>query len=154
MGCHALLRGIFPTQGSNLHLFGLLHWQADSLPLAAPILALKCLTPRTAFTSQDSNSSPGSNSCAELKDITSYVFRKEKNSIQGALRVSITAISLSLWPQHLEDGCVPTSYWIMAGWAVLSLPGELKGHLHRRWDQEAEKSPLQNSNPRKELETR
>ena len=26
--CHALLQGIFPTQGSNLHLFRLLHWQA------------------------------------------------------------------------------------------------------------------------------
>ena len=28
-GCHALLQGIFPTQGSKLCL---LHWQADSLP--------------------------------------------------------------------------------------------------------------------------
>ena len=25
--------GIFPNQGSNSHLLGLLHWQADSLPL-------------------------------------------------------------------------------------------------------------------------
>ena len=31
VGCHALLQGIFPTQGSNLHLLGLLHWQAGSL---------------------------------------------------------------------------------------------------------------------------
>ena len=31
MGCHFTLQGIFPTQGSNLHL---LHWQADSLPLS------------------------------------------------------------------------------------------------------------------------
>ena len=30
-GCHALLQGIFPTQGSKLCL---LHWQADSLPLS------------------------------------------------------------------------------------------------------------------------
>ena len=36
MGCHAPLQGIFLTQGSNLHLLGLLHWQADSLPLAPP----------------------------------------------------------------------------------------------------------------------
>ena len=36
MGCHALLQGIFPTQGSNLHLLCLLHWQAGSLPLAPP----------------------------------------------------------------------------------------------------------------------
>ena len=36
MGCHFLLQEIFPTQGSNLHLFSLLHWQEDSLPLAPP----------------------------------------------------------------------------------------------------------------------
>ena len=34
--CHALLHGIFPTQGSNLFLLCLLHWQAGSLPLAPP----------------------------------------------------------------------------------------------------------------------
>ena len=35
-GRHALLQGIFPIRGSNLHLFYLLHWQAGSLPLALP----------------------------------------------------------------------------------------------------------------------
>ena len=34
VGCHFLLRGIFPTQGSNPHLLCPLDWQADSLPLA------------------------------------------------------------------------------------------------------------------------
>ena len=33
VGCHFLFQGIFPTQGSNLRLLGLLHWQADSLLL-------------------------------------------------------------------------------------------------------------------------
>ena len=33
VGCHALFQGIFMTQGSNLHLLCLLHWQAGSLPL-------------------------------------------------------------------------------------------------------------------------
>ena len=33
---HALLQGIFLTQGSNPHLLCLLHWQAGSLPLAPP----------------------------------------------------------------------------------------------------------------------
>ena len=33
VGCHALLQGIFPTQGLNLCLLCLLHWQAGSLPL-------------------------------------------------------------------------------------------------------------------------
>ena len=36
VGCHAILQGIFPIQGSNLCLLCLLHWQADSLPLAPP----------------------------------------------------------------------------------------------------------------------
>ena len=35
VGCHALLQGIFPTQGSNLHLLHLLHWQAGSLTTSA-----------------------------------------------------------------------------------------------------------------------
>ena len=33
-GLRALLRGIWPTQGSNPHLPCLLHWQANSLPLS------------------------------------------------------------------------------------------------------------------------
>ena len=36
VGCHALLQGIFPTQGLNLHLLCLLHGQAGSLPLVPP----------------------------------------------------------------------------------------------------------------------
>ena len=34
MGCHALLLGIFPTQGWVLSLLCPLHWQTGSLPLA------------------------------------------------------------------------------------------------------------------------
>ena len=30
MGCHALLQGIFLTQGSNLRLLSLPHWQVGS----------------------------------------------------------------------------------------------------------------------------
>ena len=33
VGCHFLLQGILPNQGSNPHLLHLLHWQAESLPL-------------------------------------------------------------------------------------------------------------------------
>ena len=35
-GCHALLQGIFHTQGSSPGLLHLLHWQEGSLPLASP----------------------------------------------------------------------------------------------------------------------
>ena len=33
-GCHALLQGIFLTQGLNRHLWCLLHWQVGFFPLA------------------------------------------------------------------------------------------------------------------------
>ena len=33
VGCHALLQGIFPTQGSYSCLLRLLHWQTGALPL-------------------------------------------------------------------------------------------------------------------------
>ena len=36
VGCHALLQGIFPTQGSNLCLLCFLHWQMAYSPLAPP----------------------------------------------------------------------------------------------------------------------
>ena len=36
VGCHALLQGIFPTQGLNPSLQCLLHWQVGSLLLAPP----------------------------------------------------------------------------------------------------------------------
>ena len=36
VGCHFLLQGIFPTQGSNMGLLSLLHWEAGSLPLGPP----------------------------------------------------------------------------------------------------------------------
>ena len=36
VGCHALLQGIFPTQGSNACLLCFLHWQGGSLLLDLP----------------------------------------------------------------------------------------------------------------------
>ena len=34
VGCHALLQGIFPTQGSNACFFCFLHWEGGPLPLS------------------------------------------------------------------------------------------------------------------------
>ena len=36
MGCHFLLQEIFPTHGLNGHLWQLLHWQEDVLPVSHP----------------------------------------------------------------------------------------------------------------------
>ena len=46
VGCHFLLQGIFLTQGSNLHLLYLLHWQMGSLPLyqqGNPLAIYRCV---------------------------------------------------------------------------------------------------------------
>ena len=44
VGCHALLQGIFLTQGLNLHVLCLLHSQACSLPLKWSEVAQSCPT--------------------------------------------------------------------------------------------------------------
>ena len=41
--CHALLQGIFPTQGLHLCLLHLLHWQVGSLPLVPPVKPLELI---------------------------------------------------------------------------------------------------------------
>ena len=41
VGCHFLLQGIFPTQGSNPRFLYLMHWQVDSLSLVPPGSPLK-----------------------------------------------------------------------------------------------------------------
>ena len=51
MGCHALLQGIFPTQGSNLHLLYLLHWEAGSLPPVSPYIKFLVLLELSALMS-------------------------------------------------------------------------------------------------------
>ena len=52
-------QGIFPTQGSNPHLFHLLHWQADSLPLVPPGNPPKPIKSQTKVNSwYDSSNSP------------------------------------------------------------------------------------------------
>ena len=40
VGCHFLLQGIFPTQGSNLFLLCFLNWQVDFLPLSHTYIQL------------------------------------------------------------------------------------------------------------------
>ena len=58
-GLPFLLQGIFPTQGSNLHLLSLGHWWADSLPLVPPgnppgtTIYLKQLIPEASATILD-----------------------------------------------------------------------------------------------------
>jgi len=49
VGCHALLQGIFPSQGLNLCLSRLLHWQPGSLPRVPPGKPLRSLSWRLSI---------------------------------------------------------------------------------------------------------
>ena len=75
VGCHALLQGIFPTQGSNPHLLCLLHWQSGSLssePQRKPKNAGVCSLPllQGFFPTQESN--PGLPLCRQILYQLSY----------------------------------------------------------------------------------
>ena len=61
VACGTLLQGIFPTQGSNLCLLSLLHWQVDSLPLVLPAAAAaKLLQSYLTLCNPIDSSPPGS----------------------------------------------------------------------------------------------
>ena len=58
VGCHALLLGIFPTQGLNPRILCLLHCQMGSLPLAPtgkPINAISMMHVNNCYYAKDSS---------------------------------------------------------------------------------------------------
>ena len=55
VGCHALLQGIFPTQGSNPNLLHLLHWQAGFIPLSATWEAPSAVSTANSFQTENSH---------------------------------------------------------------------------------------------------
>ena len=59
VGFHFLFQRVFSTQGSNLCLLHLLHWQMDSLPLAPPGIQHKVIVIFGSF----SNSAERKKSC-------------------------------------------------------------------------------------------
>ena len=74
LGCHSPLQGIFPTQKSNP---GLLHWQADSLPLAPPGKPYRVLCAAAAKSLQ---------SCLALCDCMDYIYSPAGSSIHEILQ--------------------------------------------------------------------
>ena len=89
VGCHFLLQGIFPTQGSNPGLFHLLHWQADSLPLS------HLGSPRgTGLT------------------IKGNWERKRRESRREIQRLWCPG---SQWQRHFTQGCYSQTMWHEAG---------------------------------------
>ena len=54
VGCHFLLQGIFPTQGSNLCLLRLLHWQTgDRIFTTSTTWETQMLNVKNYFVKQD-----------------------------------------------------------------------------------------------------
>ena len=69
VGCHAHLHGIFPTQGSNPHLWRLLHRQVGSLPLMPPGKPLNVV--------EDCNYLEQEGALANIQPRHLHVFRRE-----------------------------------------------------------------------------
>ena len=69
LGCHVLLQGIFPTQGSNPCLLHRLHRQGGSLPFGKPKKSLNT----------NKSASTGSPSWARATEIQSVSLRMERN---------------------------------------------------------------------------
>ena len=150
LGCHVLLQGIFPTQGSNPHLLHLLHWQVGSLPLGKPTKSLN--TNKSASTDSPSR--------ARAKETQSASVRawKETGNLLARFACSLrhlkiiigdlsldhptwiqswrvnsylsitkgTELVLKLLPETLESPC-----WPRPGWSSC-LPGPWLGAIGRR----------------------
>ena len=70
VGCHVLLQGIFPIQGSNLSLLSLLYWQADALPLShqgSPLHKDELLLGTDCSLHLPSSANPGTLSCSHIQ---------------------------------------------------------------------------------------
>ena len=91
VGWHALLQGICSTQGLNLHLLGLLHWQADSLPLAPPGKPIHPYTYLTILVS-----------CCVLLIILTF-----PHIIHSSVQFSCTVMSDSLEPHGQQNTRLP-----------------------------------------------
>ena len=82
-GCHFLLQGIFPAQGSNQHLLHLLHWQADFLPLPPPGKPGPESRRRKRDTGSDHSFDTGMNCAASCSEWGNMVGAVGKTGVQG-----------------------------------------------------------------------
>ena len=121
MGCHVLLQGIFPTQGSNPRLRSPIHlllWQEDSLPLG-PLLAPK----ETRWGGVRDRRKRPDGRTAKAPDYNKHLFpaRMLKAGFQPALQVTILANWLHVWWKHranVEKHKFFFSKWGMVGNAL------------------------------------
>ena len=92
VGFHALLQGIFPTQGSNLHL---LHWLADSLPSEPPG------KPKATIPQFKKKSLPAINSTDKAKMEAVALYLQPSGCGNTA-----TLLDLFTWPLFQLDNCL------------------------------------------------
>ena len=114
VGCLFLLQGIFPTQGSNLHLLCLPHWRVGSLPLASPgkpmTMMISTLTPHWV--------------CRDCI-LSFYKLHFHDDKTCHCLVISICIAGTATHPQappRISGGWVThSSLWVCSGWFCCSL---------------------------------
>ena len=116
MGCHLLLQGISPAQGSHPHLLCLLHWQVSSLPLVPPgkpIVDSMCLVTQSCLTLCDPmdcsppgsfvhGDSPGKNTGVGCHTLIQGIFPTQVSSIAGETNFLLLHCTFPLELFHLS----------------------------------------------------
>ena len=117
-GCHALLQRMLPIEGLNLGLLCLLHWQADSLPLAPP------------FTCLQIGQFPQSHILISISCIWML------NPIISSVQFSRSVVSNSLRPhelQHARPPCPSLTPGVYSNSCPLCLWCHVSIESHRLW---------------------
>ena len=139
VGCHALLQRIFPTQGLNLCLLRLLHWQVGSLPLAplkTDMLTIKKRIQATII----SKTIKGHNSLTNLKNIVCTIKLASQFSFLSSFRPSkyptlfcAQAVSSQVWQKlnhdhfnNIKDTLITPVLLLQILWAWLNISKPLQ----------------------------
>ena len=137
VGCHFLLQGIFPTQGSNPHLLYLLYCQADSLPLM-PQGKPKC---DTMDSSLPASSVHGILQARILEWVAISFYRDFKILLKN------TSVQLSSVAQSCPTLCDPMNCSTPGLPIRHQLPEFTQTHLHRVSDAIQPSHPLLSPSP-------
>ena len=105
VGCYALLQGTFLTQGSNPHLFCLLHWQVDSLPLVPPGKSLNLFSLFLFFFFD----LPFSSEIFHLKWLKSTITR----IIQYNLQLNLSNVNICPHPYIFSSTLFPSPHYFL-----------------------------------------
>ena len=111
VGCHFLLQGIFPTQGSNPPL---LHWQEDFFTTAPPGKSIEKCT-------QEKNLAKSNCSCEEGASLWEHiVVRSAGHKSVSSTSAPQKAVTLVMWSStEVKRQCMTVAYYDLSGEKIM-----------------------------------